>query len=105
MTSNEVKLETIDDYVRENNLEVALIKLDIEGNELAAVQGALETIKRYRPVLSIAIYHRPEDFFEIKPLIEDLQLGYQFMVRKIVYHDLVTEVMLLGYVLTTENKK
>ena len=105
MTSKEVKLETIDDYVRENNLEVALIKLDIEGNELAAVQGALETIKRYRPVLSIAIYHRPEDFFEIKPLIEDLQLGYQFMVRKIVYHDLVTEVMLLGYVLTTENKK
>ncbi|MBM6928980.1 FkbM family methyltransferase [Parasutterella secunda] len=105
MTSNKVKLLTIDDYVRENNLEVGLIKLDIEGNELAAVQGALETIKRYRPVLSIAIYHRPEDFFEIKPLIEDLQLDYQFMVRKIVYHDLVTEVMLLGYVLTTENKK
>ena len=42
-------------------------------------------------------YHDPKDLFEIKPFIESLDLGYRFMVRKLVYHDLVTEVVLLGY--------
>ena len=105
LVANKVEIVTIDDYVTENNLDVGFIKLDIEGNELPAIQGALQTIKRFRPVLSIAIYHRPEDFFEIKPLIEGLNLGYRFMVRKIVYHDLVTEVILLGYVLNKEMEK
>ena len=76
---------------------IGLIKLDIEGNELAAIHGAEQTIRRCRPLLCISIYHHPQDFFEIKPFIESLKLRYRFMVRKLVFHDLVTEVSLLGY--------
>lgn len=94
---NNIQVISIDEFVREHNLNVGLIKLDIEGNELAAIHGAVETIKKYRPVLSIAVYHDPKDLFEIKPFLESLDLGYRFMVRKLVYHDLVTEVVLLGY--------
>ena len=72
--------------------------MDIEGNELEAIRGAEQVIRRDRPLLAISIYHRPVDFFRIKPLIESMHLGYQFMIRKLTYHDLVSEIMLLGYV-------
>lgn len=95
---NDIEVVTIDEFVQQHDLDVGLIKLDIEGNELSAIQGAIETIQTHRPILSIAVYHDPKDLFEIKPLLETLNLGYRFMVRKLVYHDLVTEVVLLGYV-------
>lgn len=99
---DQVQLVSIDEYVNEHNLHVGLIKLDIEGNELSAIRGALQVIQRDKPLLAISIYHTPFDFFEIKPLIESLNLGYHFMVRKLVYHDLVSEVMLLGYTIEEE---
>lgn len=94
---------SIDEYVSEKNLDVALIKLDVEGNELETIMGAINTIKDQKPILSISIYHLPKDFFEIKPLIESLNIGYKFIIRKLVYHDLMTEVTLLGYVDDKEN--
>lgn len=96
--SNLVAVTTIDQYAHENNLNVGLIKLDIEGSELAAIQGALEVIKRDRPLLAISIYHQPKDFLKIRPLIESLNLGYRFLIRKLSFHDLVSEVMLIGYI-------
>lgn len=94
---NTIDIVSIDSFVREHDLDVGLIKLDIEGNELATIHGAEETIRRCRPLLCISIYHHPQDFFEIKPFLEQLGLGYHFMIRKLVFHDLVTEVSLLGY--------
>ncbi|WML36760.1 FkbM family methyltransferase [Clostridium sp. OS1-26] len=94
---SDIKIIDIDSYVEENKLNVGYIKLDIEGNEYAAIQGAKQTIERYKPILSISIYHQPTDFFEIKPLIESWNLDYEFTIRKLVGHDLLTEVMLLGF--------
>ena len=100
--TKKVKITTIDNYVEKNNLDVAVIKLDIEGNELEAIKGALKTILKYKPILLISVYHLPKDLFEIKPLIESLNLGYEFMFRKLVFHDPLTEVSLIGYVPETE---
>ena len=52
----------LDKYVKENNLDVGLIKIDVEGFEQNVLNGAYETIKRCRPTLLISIYHKPEDF-------------------------------------------
>lgn len=98
MQVNRVQLTSIDEYANAHGLHVGLIKLDIEGAELGAVRGALQVIQRDRPLLAISIYHTPADFLEIKPMLEELNLGYHFIVRKLVYHDLVSEIMLLGYV-------
>ncbi len=92
-------LTTIDSYKKKYGLDIGLIKLDIEGNELEAVQGAEETIRQDKPVLLISVYHQPKDLFEIKPLIESWNLGYHFMFRKLCFHDPLTEVSLIGYVL------
>ena len=53
----EVSVITLDDYVRENNLEVGLIKVDIEGGEQLLLKGAVETIRTQHPILLISIYH------------------------------------------------
>lgn len=63
-------------------VNVGLIKVDIEGFELEFLRGARETIRRFRPALLVSMYHNPEQFFEIKPFIESLNLGYTFTVRK-----------------------
>lgn len=96
--SDNIDIVTIDSYTSSHDLNVGLIKLDIEGSELEAIKGAIETICKYKPILLISVYHLPKDFFEIKPLLESLNLGYQFMFRKLVYHDPMTEVSLIAYV-------
>ena len=77
---NKVKMATLDSYVKENNIEVGLIKTDLEGFEQQFLKGAIETIKEQKPVLIISIYHNYSDFFEIKPMIENLNLGYKFKI-------------------------
>ncbi|MDR1923807.1 MAG: FkbM family methyltransferase [Planctomycetaceae bacterium] len=76
-----IHIRSVDSFTSERNLSVGLIKCDIEGSESLAVRGMIETIKRDRPVLSIAIYHNPRDFFEIKPYLESLDLNYKWMIR------------------------
>ena len=71
---------TLDSYVKENNIEVGLIKTDLEGFEQPFLRGAIETIKEQKPVLIISIYHNYSDFFEIKPMLENLNLGYKFKI-------------------------
>ena len=76
----EVPVITLDDYVRENNLEVGLIKVDIEGGEQLLLKGAVETIRTQHPILLISIYHSANDFFEIKPMIEKMCDKYTFRI-------------------------
>jgi len=58
----QVALTTIDKIVASISLDqVDFIKLDIEGAESNALRGAAETIKRFKPRISVAAYHRPED--------------------------------------------
>jgi FkbM family methyltransferase len=77
--SLQVTTVSIDDFVRERELpRVDFIKMDIEGAELNALKGALETIRRFRPKLAISIYHRDVDFIEIPAYLNNLALGYVF---------------------------
>ena len=54
-------LTTIDKLVSELGLpRVDFIKMDIEGAEVRAVEGARETISRHRPRLSLSVYHQDD---------------------------------------------
>ncbi|MEO1263023.1 MAG: FkbM family methyltransferase, partial [Bacteroidota bacterium] len=73
------KTTTIDDFVVEQNIKkVDFIKTDIEGAEPFALNGAKETIKRFKPKLAISIYHSMDDFVNIIHQIDKLNLGYKF---------------------------
>ena len=94
----EVPVVTLDDYVRENNIEVGLIKVDIEGGEQLLLRGAVETIRTQHPILLISIYHSANDFFEIKPMIEKMCGKYTFRIVKPTNPAIALETILLAEV-------
>ena len=75
---------------------VGWIKIDLEGYGLPAVKGMVETIKRDRPVLTLAVYHCAEELFGIKPLLESLDLNYKIMFRSCRF-DGYHELTLIAY--------
>jgi FkbM family methyltransferase len=76
--AGEVLSTSIDGFMEKNGVEkLDLIKMDIEGAEMSALIGGLESIKKYRPKLAISIYHSWKDFSEIPKWILDLNLGYK----------------------------
>lgn len=93
-----IELMPLDEYVEKHNLNVGLIKVDIEGAEQDFLKGAEKTIKKYRPSLLISIYHNPSDFFNIKPLIESWNLGYKFKIVKCIDGQISGETLLIAEV-------
>jgi FkbM family methyltransferase len=96
-----VDQKSIDYIVDQYNISPRFIKVDIEGNALEFVKGAKKTLTKFRPVLSVAIYHNPYEFFEVKPLLENLLPDYVFLIRKLtsgIKNNLChSEVALMGY--------
>ncbi|MCT7656847.1 FkbM family methyltransferase [Mycobacterium deserti] len=70
----DVPVQRLDDLGLEN---VGCIKVDVEGHELAVLQGAVNTIRRSRPALLIEAEerHHPNAVAEITALLTDL--GYR----------------------------
>jgi len=87
---------TIDDFVKENNIRVGVIKSDIEGDEMNLLKGSKQTILEQKPVLLISIYHSGKDFFEIKKWIEDLDAGYKFQIFRSKPDDILDETILIA---------
>lgn len=74
-----VKTLNIDDLVEEEKLKkVDFIKLDVEGAELAALHGAVNTLRRFKPKLALSAYHRVEDMYVLTSYLRSLNLGYRF---------------------------
>lgn len=61
---------------------VDFIKLDVEGAELQALQGAKELIQRSRPVLALSLYHRPQDLWELPLILATMCEDYRFHIRQ-----------------------
>lgn len=60
---------------------VTFIKLDVEGAERKALQGARKTIKRDRPRLAVSVYHKAEDIIELPAYILSLHEDYRLYLR------------------------
>lgn len=77
--SGNISIETIplDELVKE---EKAFIKMDIEGAELKALQGARRLIKNGSP-LAICVYHNPSHLYEIPELILSINKNYDLYLR------------------------
>lgn len=74
---SEIKCVSLDEVIKE---ERAYIKLDIEGAELDAINGAKRLISNGSP-LAICVYHKPQDIWEIPARINELYPGYKFRLR------------------------
>jgi FkbM family methyltransferase len=58
------------------------IKLDIEGSEAAAIEGARNQITTNRPGLCISAYHQTDDLFTLPDRIRALDPAYRLSLRQ-----------------------
>jgi FkbM family methyltransferase len=73
-----IRLTTIDRIVQELHLQrVDFIKMDIEGSEGPALQGALHTVAAFHPRMAISLEHRPTDPDTLPALVHRLWPGYE----------------------------
>lgn len=91
-----VEITTLDDFVKENNLQVGLIKSDVEGAEQMLLHGAEKTIRSMKPALLFSIYHNEDDFFRIKPILEAMNPEYRFKIRHPAIGTILTETILIA---------
>lgn len=62
MSAHKVEAVLLSDFDAQGQLYV---KLDIEGEETAALRASRDFIAARRPLLAISVYHRPDDLLEI----------------------------------------
>ena len=75
---NSYSMISLDDYASEKALHsVDVIKMDIEGAEMAALEGAANIVRKFRPRLAISTYHKPEDLWEIPHKLKELNGDYK----------------------------
>ena len=99
VSSELVEITTLDEFVRENKIEVGFIKVDVEGFEMEFLKGAKETICTQKPAMLLSIYHQASDYFGIKPLIESWNLGYKFKIHQGIDYSIPVETALFCEVL------
>ena len=74
-----VEVDSIDNIL--NGGKADFIKLDIEGSELKALEGAKETIRKYRPIIAVCVYHKREDLVTIPQYIKSIYPDYSMYIR------------------------
>jgi FkbM family methyltransferase len=74
-----VSAETLDSLV--DGAHPTFIKLDIEGFEVAALEGARQTIARDAPILAVCVYHRQDHLWKIPLLLRRWRDDYAFFLR------------------------
>ena len=78
-----VEVTDIDSVI---NSRVSLLKMDIEGSELKALNGAKHIIKTYMPKLYVCAYHRNEDMFSLPLKIDSIgNSNYKIYFRHTKY--------------------
>ena len=73
-----IQVDALDELVDD---AVTYIKMDIEGAESMAIEGARNTILKNHPRLAICVYHKDADFWEIPEQIFLIRKDYDVYLR------------------------
>ncbi|MBD5150034.1 MAG: FkbM family methyltransferase [Oscillibacter sp.] len=76
-----VPVISLDEVIQE---PVSLIKMDIEGFELRALQGAERLIRANQPLLAICGYHRQSDLWEIPLYMKKVLPNHRIYLRNYI---------------------
>ena len=76
----DVECKTIDSALAE--ARPTLIKMDIEGAEPEALQGAARTMASCRPVMAVCAYHKLAHLWEIPQLLKSANPDYRVFLRR-----------------------
>ena len=84
----EIETVALDDVLE--GKKITFIKMDIEGAEYEALQGARKLIEENRPRMAISVYHKFEDFVTLAALVLEMHPDYRIAFRHYGYDDLET---------------
>lgn len=73
-----IDVDRLDDVM---NKPVTFIKMDTEGAESDAIEGAGKIVKKYHPKLAICVYHKVCDFWKIPEQIFSIRDDYDVYLR------------------------
>lgn len=73
-----VDVRKLDDLL---DMEPTLIKMDIEGSELAALRGATQFVSACRPKLALSAYHRASDLLDLSETALFMNKNYRIGLR------------------------
>jgi FkbM family methyltransferase len=76
--------DTLIEVIPLDDLELSqadLIKMDLEGGEMKALQGSEKTIRLCSPALAIAAYHDPKDFSLLHQTMKKMLPNHRFYLR------------------------
>ena len=76
----QVKSVTLDSLISKYGIP-DLIKMDIEGAEMKALEGAKKTLATYQPQLAIAVYHDYENALKCREIILKANANYHVEFR------------------------
>ena len=76
-----LKQRRFDDLSEIEIIGDAMVKMDIEGAELGALNGMAQFIKKEAPYLAICLYHKESDLFDVANYIKELHPGYSLYIR------------------------
>lgn len=80
-TGDTFRVCKLDSYFYDKEDKIDMIKMDIEGAELAALKGAKEVIQKFKPLLAICVYHKITDLLEIPKYCMGLGVPYDIYLR------------------------
>jgi FkbM family methyltransferase len=86
----EIEVVALDSFL---DVIPTFIKMDVEGSEMDALSGAINTIKAYRPKLAICVYHKFCDLWDIPMFIKKQCPDYKLTLRNHGYKS-IQEVVL-----------
>ncbi len=72
---------SIDSIIGDRKID--FIKLDIEGAESLALDGACETLRTHEPDLAVSLYHRTDDILELTERIRGTLPGHRLYLRRV----------------------
>ncbi len=80
-----VHIRRLDSIIQELDLSrIDLIKIDAEGAELKILKGAQNLIKQFKPKLTVAIYHYPNEGYEVTKWLR--RFSYKVLTTKTHLH-------------------
>ena len=95
-----ISVDRLDDLI---NRKITFMKMDIEGAEKEAIEGARNLIATHHPKLALSVYHQKDDFWKIPELVLDIRNDYKLYLRH--YTEGISETIMYFVPISTTGEK
>jgi FkbM family methyltransferase len=74
-----IQIVSLDSFL--HNWAPDYITIDVEGSDLAVIEGAVEVIQKYHPRLAVSVYHKPEHLWKIILFLKRICPAFKYKLR------------------------